>query len=100
MATEFMLTNVRPRGRATVDVHVAAGVIRWIGTGLEPPTGIEVIDGGGKLLFPGFVDAHAHMDKTLLGMGWYRNEVGPNLLDKIENERKIRRERGIVSYRQ
>ena len=40
------------------------------------------------------------MDKTLLGLGWYRNEVGPNLIDKIENERKVRRDMHIDSYEQ
>ena len=51
-------------------------------------------------MFPGFVDAHAHMDKTLLGLGWYRNEVGPSLTDKIENERRVRRERNLNSHQQ
>jgi cytosine/adenosine deaminase-related metal-dependent hydrolase len=37
------------------------------------------------------VDAHTHLDKSLLGLPWYRNEVGPRLVDKIENERLARR---------
>ncbi|HKG25020.1 MAG TPA: amidohydrolase family protein [Thermomicrobiales bacterium] len=83
-----------------VDVHVLDGTIAAIGAALPPPPDATVIDGEGRLMFPGFVDAHTHMDKTLLGMGWYRNDVGPALIDKIENERKIRRERGIDSSRQ
>jgi cytosine/adenosine deaminase-related metal-dependent hydrolase len=58
------------------------------------------VDGGGRLLFPGFVDAHAHIDKTLLGMPWHRNEVGPSLTDKIDNERRLRLEQGIDSHQQ
>jgi cytosine/adenosine deaminase-related metal-dependent hydrolase len=38
-------------------------------------------------MIPGLVEAHTHLDKTLYGMKWYRNEVGPRLIDKIDNER-------------
>ena len=98
MADELLIRNVRPPGGEAVDVLVGDGRIGALGTGLGAPPGAAVIDGGGHLLFPGFVDAHTHMDKTLIGLGWYRNEVGPNLLDKIENERRLRRERGIDPY--
>ena len=87
MADELLVTNVRPLGGDAVDLHVVDGKIASLNRGVTPAPGATVIDGGGRLLFPGFVDAHTHMDKTLLGMGWYRNEVGPTLLDKIENER-------------
>lgn len=58
------------------------------------------IDGEGQVLLPGLVEAHTHMDKTLLGMGWHPNSAGPLLIDKIENERRIRREIGIDPHRQ
>lgn len=58
------------------------------------------IDGEGQVLLPGLVEAHTHMDKTLLGMGWHPNSAGPQLIDKIENERRIRREIGIDPRRQ
>jgi len=96
----MVIKNVRPMNSEPVDVLVLDGTIAAIGAALTPPPDATVIDGEGRLIFPGFVDAHTHMDKTLLGMGWYRNEVGPALIDKIENERKIRRDRGIDSYRQ
>ena len=47
-------------------------------------------DGAGALLLPGFVEGHTHLDKTNWGMRWYRNEVGPKLTDRIENERRWR----------
>ena len=43
------------------NVLVEGGVIAAVGEGLEPPAGAEVIDGRGKTLLPGFVDAHAHV---------------------------------------
>jgi cytosine/creatinine deaminase len=96
----ILLRNVRPLDGKTVDILIDDGRIQRTGPGLDAPPGAEVIDGGGRLVFPGFVDAHAHMDKTLLGLGWYRNEVGPNLIDKIENERRVRRERDIDFHTQ
>jgi cytosine/adenosine deaminase-related metal-dependent hydrolase len=96
----MIVTNVRPLSGETVDLHVRDGRYAAIGAALERPDGVEVIDGGGRLLFPGFVDAHAHMDKSLIGLPWYRNEVGPSLLEKIDNERALRRTQGIDSYEQ
>ena len=96
MARDMFVRNVRPMNADAIDLLVQDGRIIEAGTSLAAPDGVEVIDGGGRLLFPGLIDAHTHMDKTLIGMGWYRNEVGPTLMDKIENERNLRRE--PVSY--
>lgn len=57
--------------------------------------GVEVIDGDECLLIPALVEAHTHLDKSLLGLPWYRNEVGPLLLDKITNERESKVALGI-----
>jgi cytosine/adenosine deaminase-related metal-dependent hydrolase len=100
MAT--MIRNVRPLGSEAVDIRIEEGRF----TAFDPAgamaagQGDEVIDGGGRLVFPGLVDAHTHMDKTLMGLGWHRNDVGPSLLDMIENERRVRREEGIDSHQQ
>lgn len=98
--TTTVLRNVRPLGRDSCDILIEDGRIRAIGTDLDFPSETEIIDAAGRLVFPGFVDAHAHMDKTLLGLGWYRNEVGPSLTDKIENERRVRREQDIDAHKQ
>lgn len=93
-----LLTNVRPMGGESLDILTQGGKIIAIGEALDEPDDALVIDGNGRLLFPGLIDAHAHMDKTLLGLGWYRNEVGPRLIDKIENERAVRREKNLDSH--
>ncbi len=41
-------------------VVVEGGVIRQVGRDVRPPTGAEVIDGAGKTLLPGLIDAHTH----------------------------------------
>ena len=94
----LVIRNVRPMGGETTSVTIREG--RIAGYGQEVEDGAEALDGGGAILIPGLVEAHTHMDKTLLGMGWYCNEVGPRLIDKIENERMQRRVLGIDPARQ
>ena len=59
-----------------------------------------MLDAANRIALPGLIEAHTHLDKTLWGMGWYRNEVGPRLIDKIENERAERQRLGIDPRRQ
>lgn len=50
-----------PDGGPEVDVLVAGGRITAIeAAGTLRADGLEVLDGGGRLLLPGFVDAHVH----------------------------------------
>lgn len=43
-----------------VDVLVRDGLVRALGHGLQAPKGVPVIDGKGKTLLPGLIDAHVH----------------------------------------
>ena len=54
-----------PDGRTGIDVLVEADRIKAVGPNLPLPEGVPVIDAGGLLLSPPFVDAHFHMDATL-----------------------------------
>jgi cytosine/adenosine deaminase-related metal-dependent hydrolase len=74
------------------DVLVAGGAIRRIEPGIrvdDPELMVE--EGDDAVLLPSFVDGHTHMDKTLWGLPWHRHSAGPRLIDKIENERVLRR---------
>lgn len=93
-SSSLLLREVRPLGGDAVDLLVQAGRIAAVGPGLQAPAGCAVEEGGGALLLPGLVEGHTHLDKTLWGMGWYRNEVGTRLIDKIDNERAFRRASG------
>jgi dihydropyrimidinase len=53
--------------RATADVRAEDGTIVAIGSRLEPRTGDQVIDASGKLLLPGFIDPHVHMELKFMG---------------------------------
>jgi cytosine/creatinine deaminase len=90
------LTNIRPMGGPPITFRIENGRIAAIG---EAASG-DVIDGHGRLALPGLIEAHTHLDKTLLGMPWYRNEVGPRLIDRIDNERAERRALPIDPRRQ
>lgn len=99
MTSNLLIRNVRPMGGANVDILVERGRI----TRIEPDLsalGAPVEEGGGRIIIPGLVEAHTHLDKSLIGMAWYRNEVGPRLMDKIENEREAKTRLGIDPTRQ
>ncbi|MDI3382451.1 amidohydrolase family protein [Xenophilus aerolatus] len=90
----LLLREVRPGGADPVDVLVQGERIAAVGAGLPVPPGAVVEEGGGALLLPGLVEGHTHLDKTLWGLPWYRNEVGTRLVDRIDNERAFRHASG------
>ncbi len=90
----LLITDVRQPDGARVDVSIADGRIAAIGADLPREPRVAIEDGAGALLLPGFVEGHTHLDKTNWGMNWYRNEVGPKLTDRIENERRWRAQSG------
>lgn len=96
--TELLLKNVRPFGGAATDILIREGRIVRIGSG--DAQGAAVEDGGGAIAIPGLVEAHAHLDKSLWGMGWHVHQAGPTLEDKISTERRLRRELNIDPARQ
>jgi len=94
----LLIRNVRPAGGAATDVLVRDGRIAAIGAGAT--AGDASFDAGGRLMIPGLVEAHTHLDKSFWGMGWHKHTAGPALIDKIETERRNRREFGIDADRQ
>jgi cytosine deaminase len=90
----LLITNVRLPDGTPVDIAVAGGRIEEIGANLRRGADVLREDGEGAMVLPGFVEGHTHLDKTNWGMPWYRNEVGPRLVDRIENERSWRASTG------
>jgi cytosine deaminase len=99
MSGHLLLRNCRPMGSAAVDILVAGDTISAMGPGLAAPDGAVVEDAKGLLALPAFVEGHTHLDKSRWGMGWWVNEVGPRLIDRIETERAARRQ-GFDAARQ
>ncbi len=94
--TDLLIRNARPLGGAVQDIAISGGRF----TSQPLPQGTPELDAKNRLALPGLIEAHTHLDKTLWGMGWYRNEVGPTLTDRIENERRERKRLGIDPRRQ
>ena len=63
-ANAFAVANVRVfDGEKAIEratVVVREGKIAAVGAGVTAPAGIQVIDGAGQTLLPGFIDAHTH----------------------------------------
>jgi len=87
----LLLQNVRPMAGAAVDLLARDGVIERVAAGIDAPPGATVVDGRHGILLPAFVDAHMHLDKTFWGLPWRAHEAGPTTLERIENERRLRR---------
>src|SRR5215468_9873898 len=92
LIADVLLRNVRPMAGPAVDVLGRRGIIERLAPELEVPPGILMIDGQGGLLLPPFVDGHIHLDKTFWGLPWRPHDAGPSVLERIENERRLRRE--------
>jgi cytosine deaminase len=62
---DLLLRNCRlPERAELVDLAIADGRIAGVGPAAEPAR--ETIDVGGRLVTPGLVEAHLHLDKALL----------------------------------
>ncbi|TCP00851.1 cytosine deaminase [Rubrivivax gelatinosus] len=84
LADLFMLVRniTLPDGRSGLDLLVQDGRIAALGPALSAPEGTPVVDGGGWLVSPPFVDAHFHMDATL-SYGLPRINASGTLLEGI-----------------
>lgn len=96
----LIIRDCRPLGGPAADILIEDGRIAAIGPALAAPPGTPQEAGHGMLALPALVEGHTHLDKTLWGMGWWRNEVGPRLIDRIETERAQRRILGLDAARQ
>lgn len=56
-------------------VVIRDGKIASVGTDIPIPSDAQVIDGSGKILTPGFIDAHCHIGILEDGAGWAGDDV-------------------------
>jgi cytosine deaminase len=97
--TDLLIRDIRPMGGPATTIAILNGRIAAIGAPADTRAA-TVLDGAGRIALPGLVEAHTHLDKSLLGMPWYRNAVGPRLIDRIDNERAERGALPIDARRQ
>jgi cytosine/creatinine deaminase len=95
--SDLLLRGGRPWGfDRPADILVRGGAIERI----EPSIDLrdaEVLDVSGRVVLPGLVDAHCHLDKTLFGGPWVPHSAGDALEERIANDRRRRGELGIPS---
>ncbi|GII64878.1 cytosine deaminase [Sphaerisporangium krabiense] len=82
----IVLSNVRVNGAGDPQVvTVADGRIQSVGAqapaDLGPADHVE--DLGGQILLPGFVDGHAHADKSMWGEPWARRTSAPITMEQM-----------------
>jgi cytosine deaminase len=58
---------------------------------LDPPADAPGLDLGGRLVLPGLIDAHVHLDKTLMGQAWSPHAGGDDVAARVEGEKTLRR---------
>ena len=88
-APDLLIEGARLWGGPRTDLLLQGGRIAAVGSGLAAGPDTERLLAQGCLALPGYVDAHAHIDKTLWGLPWQPHQAGPTLLDRIENERRV-----------
>src|SRR5437764_347476 len=98
--THLIIQGARLPDGHRADLSIVDGRIAAIAPRLETGSGAECIDAAGCLVLPGYVDAHAHLDKTLWGLPWRAHRAGPTLLDRIEDERRAMSELRVSSEKQ
>ncbi|PRZ44291.1 cytosine deaminase [Antricoccus suffuscus] len=92
-AATRVLSNVRPWGGAPADILIRDGHI----IGIRPYDGLSAIDidGAGLLALPGFINAHAHVDKSWWGQPWVSYGGQATTEGRIAHEREHRERLGI-----
>ncbi|MGO4276208.1 cytosine deaminase, partial [Paenibacillus sp. TAF58] len=101
---ETVLRNVRPWGGRAVDLRMAHGVITSVcdhepddPRSLTGAPDTEFVDGHGLLALPAFVNAHAHLDKSWLGLPWVSYGGEATTEGRIRHERSERDALGVPS---
>ena len=95
MTADILIRNARPMGGKPVDLVIRDG--RFSAAGDRPE---QEIDASGHIALPGLVEAHTHLDKTLIGMDWFENRIGPTRNERILADRKAKRELTINARQQ
>ncbi|MGW1408893.1 amidohydrolase [Streptomyces sp. NPDC002403] len=91
------LTNVRPWGAAPVDIVMSGAEILSVAPAGTSAGDGDHLDGGGLLALPGFINAHAHLDKSWWGQPWVSYGGEATTQGRISHERAERDGLGIPS---
>src|SRR5438270_7676759 len=83
----FLANALLPDGRKA-HIGIAGGLIAEIRPSDRPlDNSAAVLDVGGDLVLPGFVDGHIHLDKTVYGLPWRPHGGDGTRMSRIENDK-------------
>ncbi len=98
---ERMFTNAVDLDGRALELAVRDGRLVEVGRASAPAGGVEVVDLGGRLVLPGFVDGHIHLDKSFVGDRWRPHEAADSLRGRLAIEkRQLAQARPIVERAQ
>jgi cytosine deaminase len=93
MPTDLVLTAVRlADGRGPFDVLIADGRVTDVvpsGGAASVPAAAERVDGTGRVVVPGLMDAHCHLDQSLMLADWSPIPESVTFLDKIHAAERL-----------
>lgn len=86
--TDRFFTNAVDAGGQPVNLAVHDGRFVAIGADCTAAPGAETIDLGGRVVLPGFVDGHIHLDKSFVGDRWVPHEPVGSLRERLAVEKR------------
>lgn len=80
---------------------LAVGNGRFLRIGAPDPVeqGVETVDLGGRLVVPGFVDGHIHLDKSFVGDRWRPHVTADSLRQRLAAEKALLAEARPIAER-
>lgn len=93
MPAQIAVENIRNTWGEPVTLLIENGLVAGLapaGT-LAVPAMAKRVDGGGRMILPGLVDGHIHLDKTLIGLPFIPHIPGETVAKRIAAERELRR---------
>lgn len=67
---------------------VSAGRFTAIGPEIDADPEAEIVDLRGRVVLPGFVDGHIHLDKSLVGDRWHPHRPVASLRERLKVEKR------------
>jgi len=85
---EQIFTHARDRHGRPFELAVRDGRITALGETVPRPAEAAVVDLGGQLVLPGFVDGHIHLDKSFVGDRWHPHLPAHSLRERLAIEKR------------
>ncbi|TCW82755.1 cytosine deaminase [Burkholderia sp. SRS-46] len=88
MTDRIFINAVAPDGQP-LNLVVSDGRFVAIGPDCVPPPGADIVDLDGRLVLPGFVDGHIHLDKSFVGDRWVPHAPAATLRERLAAEKRL-----------